>query len=91
MSELQENEQYRIQMATITCAALGYWKEEDGIPAEYDTPALRDVAKLYAKYEALRKQVDSKKEWTEPMCDYCGKPTMHMGKVCFSCNQKNSY
>ena len=50
---LQEIEQYRMQMAGISTAALGYWKEGDSIHPDYDTPALRDVAKLYAKYAAL--------------------------------------
>jgi len=52
---LQDIEQYRLQMAGICTAALGYWKEGDGIHPDYDTPALRDVAKLYAKYDALYK------------------------------------
>ena len=52
---LQDIEQYRIQMAGICTAAIGYWKETDGIHPDYDTPALRDVAKLYAKYDALYK------------------------------------
>jgi hypothetical protein len=50
---LQEIEQYRMQMAGISAAALGYWKDNDGINPDYDTLALRDVAKLYAKYDAL--------------------------------------
>jgi hypothetical protein len=50
---LEDSEQYRMQMAAICTAALGYWSESEGIKPEYDTPALRDVAKLYAKYEAL--------------------------------------
>ena len=50
---LQDIEQYRLQMAAISTAAIGYWKEGDGILPDYDTPALRDVAKLYSKYEAL--------------------------------------
>jgi hypothetical protein len=50
---LQDIEQYRLQTAGISTAALGYWKEGDGIHPDYDTPALRDVAKLYAKYDAL--------------------------------------
>jgi hypothetical protein len=50
---LQDIEQYRLQMAGISTAAIGYWKESDGIHPDYDTPALRDVAKLYAKYDAL--------------------------------------
>jgi hypothetical protein len=50
---LQEIEQYRLQMAGISTAALGYWKEGDSIHPDYDTTALRDVAKLYTKYAAL--------------------------------------
>ena len=52
---LQDIEQYRMQMAGICTAAIGYWKEGDGIHPDYDTLALRDVAKLYAKYDALYK------------------------------------
>lgn len=52
---LQEIEQYRMQMAGISTAAIGYWKEGDGIHPDYDTLALRDVAKLYAKYDELYK------------------------------------
>ena len=54
--DLQGIEQYRMQMAGISTAALGYWKEGDGIHPDYDTVPLRDVAKLYAKYDALFKQ-----------------------------------
>lgn len=50
---LQDIEQYRMQMAGISTAAIGYWKEGDGIHPDYDTIALRDVAKLYAKYDEL--------------------------------------
>lgn len=53
--ELEDIEQYRLQMAGISTAAIGYWKESDGILHDYDTLALRDVAKLYAKYDALFK------------------------------------
>lgn len=52
---LQDIEQYRMQMAGISTAAFGYWKPEDGIHPDYDTVALRDVAALYAKYDALFK------------------------------------
>ena len=51
--ELERIEQYRLQMAAIMTAALGYWKEGDSIHPDYDTVALRDVAKLYAKYDEL--------------------------------------
>ena len=53
--ELPESEQYRMQMAAICTAAIGYWKEGDNIHPDYNTLALRDVAKLYAKYDALYK------------------------------------
>ena len=53
---LQDIEQYRMQMAGISTAAMGYWKEGDGIHPDYDTVALRDVAKLYAKYDQLFQQ-----------------------------------
>lgn len=53
LCNLQDLEQYRQQMAGISTAALGYWKEGDSIHPEYDTLALRDVAKLYAKYAQL--------------------------------------
>ena len=52
---LQDSEQYRMQIAGICTAAIGYWKEGDSIHPDYDTIALRDVAKLYAKYDALFK------------------------------------
>jgi hypothetical protein len=52
-TDLHSIEQYRMQMAGISTAALGYWMESEPIHPDYDTPALRDVAKLYAKYAAL--------------------------------------
>jgi len=51
--DLDSIEQYRMQMAAISSAAIGYWVESTGIKPEYDTMPLRDVAKLYAKYETL--------------------------------------
>lgn len=56
-TDLNSIERYRLQMAGISTAALGYWKEGDGINPDYDTPALHDVAALYAKYDELYKQV----------------------------------
>ena len=53
--KLEDIEQYRMQMAGISTAAIGYWKEGDSIHPDYDTVALRDVARLYAKYDALYK------------------------------------
>jgi hypothetical protein len=52
-AKLEDIEQYRMQMAGISTAAIGYWKEGDSIHPDYDTTALRDVAKLYARYAAL--------------------------------------
>ena len=60
---LQDIEQYRIQMAGISTAAIGYWKEGEGIHPDYDTPALRDVAALYAKYETLYLRSQPVREW----------------------------
>jgi len=50
---LQDSERHRMQLAAICTAAIGYWKEGDNIHPDYNTLALRDVAKLYAKYAAL--------------------------------------
>lgn len=60
--QLEDIEQYRMQMAGISTAAMGYWKEGDSIHPDYDTPALRDVAKLYSKYDALYKAQQSQAE-----------------------------
>ena len=54
-TSLQDSEQYRMQMAAICTAAIGYWTAYDSISPDYDTVALRDVAKLYADYDALYK------------------------------------
>ena len=64
---LQDIEQYRMQMAGICTAALGYWTEYDSISSDYDTVALRDVAKLYAKYDALYKARWSSQPAQEPL------------------------
>lgn len=50
---LQNIELYRMQMAAISGAAYGYWKLNDSILPDYDTPALRDVAALYQRYNVL--------------------------------------
>ncbi len=55
---LEGSEQYRMQMAAISTASFGYWKDGDSILPEYDTVALRDVAKLYATYDAKYKLVE---------------------------------
>jgi hypothetical protein len=59
---LQDIEQYRLQMAGICVAAIGYYKEGDNIHPDCNTLALRDVAKLYAKYDALYK-AQSQRQW----------------------------
>lgn len=51
---LQDIEQYRMQMAGISTAALGYWKEGESVHPDYDTKTLHDVARLYAKYAHYR-------------------------------------
>lgn len=62
---LQDIEQYQLQMAGICTAALGYWTEDNSIHPDYDTPALRDVAKLYAKYAALYAAQSQRKPLTD--------------------------
>ena len=52
---LQNIELYRLQIAGISTASLGYWKKGDSIHPNYITPALHDVASLYSKYEELYK------------------------------------
>lgn len=65
---LQDIEQYRLQMAGISTAALGYWKEGDSIHPDYDTLALRDVAKLYANYAALCNAAPAAQQCKWPTC-----------------------
>ena len=67
--KLEDIEQYRLQMAGISTAAIGYWKEGDGIHPDYDTTALRDVARLYAKYDALFQQAAAEPK-AEPAADF---------------------
>lgn len=71
--ELENIEQYRLQMAGISTAAFGYWKEGDDIHPDYDTVALRDVAKLYAKYDELFKLRQGAKE-VQPQAYYEEQP-----------------
>jgi hypothetical protein len=74
--KLDSIEQYRLQMAAIGTAAIGYWKLGDSITPDYDTQVLRDVAALYGQYDALhrfREQVRrmvrmlKDREWAEDM------------------------
>jgi hypothetical protein len=51
--DLQDNEQYRMQMAGISTAAFGYCKSIAKVHEKYVTTALKDVIKLYKKYDAL--------------------------------------
>lgn len=53
------NERELMRLAGISTAAIGHWKEGDSIHPDYDTVALRDVAKLYAEYDALYKQTEA--------------------------------
>jgi hypothetical protein len=69
---LQDIEQYRMQMAGISTAAIGYWSEGDSIHPDYDTVPLRDVAALYAKYSALYYAPDPARQWQEIECPCCG-------------------
>ena len=43
-----KDEIHQMQLAAISLAARGNWKKGDKISPKYETPALHDVAKLYA-------------------------------------------
>lgn len=68
-AKLEDIEQYRLQMAGISTAAFGYLKEGDDIHPYYDTLALRDVAKLYAKYDELYKAAHAAQAQRVPLTD----------------------
>ena len=73
---LQDSEQYRMQMAAICTAAIGCWTEYDSICPDYDTLALRDVAKFYTKYDELYKaQLAQPEQEPHNFCPRCGKRT----------------
>ena len=80
--QLQDIEQYLLQMAGISTAAIGYWKEDDLIPPAYDTPALRDVAKLYANYESRTRQRDLAVEELEQRGHSAGCRKNAFGDLC---------
>ena len=42
-----------MQLAGISTASIGYFKDGDDIHPDYDTVALHDVTCLYSKYETL--------------------------------------
>ena len=68
--KLESIEQYQIQMAAIAAAAHGYWNEEASVHPDYDTVVLRDVAKLYAKYQSLYTRPEpARKPMTEEEID----------------------
>ena len=63
---LSDIEQYRMQMSLISTAAFGYWKDGDRIHTDYNTVALKDVVRLYKRYEnLLHNQTDHKKTFNE--------------------------
>ena len=51
---LEDNEQYRLQIAAICTAAIGYCTADEPVHFDYRTPALADVQALYVKYAAQR-------------------------------------
>lgn len=67
---------YRLQMAGISTAAIGYFKKEDSIHPDYDTVTMRDVEKLYEKYDKLYQdnKIELFKflEWVSTDYDYMG-------------------
>lgn len=70
---LDQNEQYRLQMAAISTAALGYWRIGDPIKDEYMTVPLMDVANLYAKYLEAVAPVQTAPQDAQPLtCEKCG-------------------
>lgn len=72
VQELERSERYQMQMTAISTASLGYWKEGDAISPEYDTVALRDVAKMYGRYEAARADALELVEALQDLCDTLG-------------------
>ncbi|QMV33108.1 hypothetical protein KMC49_gp40 [Ralstonia phage Firinga] len=56
------DERRLMQLAAISTAAFGYWKDGDNIHPDYDSTALRDTAKLYAKYDELFKAAQQQAE-----------------------------
>lgn len=60
---LDDIEQYRMQMAGICTASIGYWKAGDSVHPDYDTPALREVAALYEKYDELFQRNSALADW----------------------------
>lgn len=64
-SRREIDEKHRMQLAAISTAAHGYWKEGDSIHSDYDSVALRDVAKLYVSHAQIQSgPVDEKFEYS---------------------------
>lgn len=60
-AKIAEIEEKRIlQLSAISTASIGYFKDGDDIHADYDTTALRDVTKLYAKVSELEAKLKQK-------------------------------
>ena len=53
LRDMAAKEQHTMQLAAISTAAIGYFKDGDSIHPGYDSTALRDVTKMYAKYAEL--------------------------------------
>jgi hypothetical protein len=83
---LQDIEQYRMQMAGISTASIGYWKDGDSVHPDYDTVALRDVAELYEKYAALYKarEVNTSAAIAGALLDFVGWLTTRPKRIMFS-------
>ena len=54
--ELNDNEQYRMQMAAIFGASFGCVKHVNEVLEEHESPVLKDVIDLYSKYNSLYKR-----------------------------------
>lgn len=73
---------HRMQIAAISTAAAGYWKEGDSIHPDYVTAALKDVAGLYAKYAALAAASKPAGECTRTGGCVCGGDTESVRRGC---------
>lgn len=67
--KLEEVEDYRMQMAAISTAALGYHKEGDPIHPAYVTPALLEVMRLYEAFAVRSDALRSVLGWMEGQAD----------------------
>jgi hypothetical protein len=75
---LEDDEQYQLQMAAISLVAMGFWKRDDNnIKPEYDTQTLQDVSELRSKYEDL--------------CNKCKSLDHHIAKKSLSSMLNNTH